>query len=109
MLLFIGARLFHVFICFCSAYGVLFSKTPLQAYIVLSYLTVIFLGLRLFKGCMLTPLEDGVTTDIGREFLLEDPSVMTNYHFEEVVVGFSMLLQLIRTGLIIFNLHDVIF
>jgi len=109
MLLFVAARISHILVCFFSAYGVLFSKTPLQAYIVLSYLTVIFLGMRLFKGCMLTPIEDGVTTDIGREFLLEDPSVMSNYHFEEVVVGFSMLLQLIRTALIIFNLHDVFF
>ena len=106
MILQISSQLFHIAVCVFSAYGVLFSKTPLQCFGVLSYLIVIFLGIRLFKGCMLTPLEDAETTRIGMEFMLEDPKSMTTHNFEEVTVGFTLLLQIIRTGLIMLNLHD---
>ena len=102
-------RILHIIICFFSAYGILFSKTPLQAYIVLCYLVIIFLGLRLFKGCVLSPLEKGVTTDIGRIFILENPESVNIHNFEEITVGFSVLLQIIRTALIMFNLQDLIF
>lgn len=100
MILEILSQIFHIAVCACSAYGILFSRTPLQCFCVLSYLIVIFLGLRLFKGCMLTPMEDGETTRIGMAFMLEDPDAISTHNFEEVSVGFSLLLQIIRTGLI---------
>jgi hypothetical protein len=76
---------------------------------VLCFLVIIFLGLRLFKGCVLSPLEKGVTSDIGRVFMLENHESVSVYNFEEIAVGFSMLLQIIRTALIMLNLQDMIF
>ena len=55
---------------------------------------------------MLTPLEGGETTRIGMAFMLEDPESMSTHNFEEVTVGFSVLLQIIRTGLIMLNLEN---
>jgi hypothetical protein len=55
---------------------------------------------------MLTPLEDGETTRIGMAFMLEDPESMSTHNFEEVTVGFTLLLQIIRTGLIMLNLQN---
>jgi hypothetical protein len=105
----IAAQLLHVVICACMAYGILFSKTPVQAYIVLANLVVIFLGLRLFKGCMLTEHEDGFTTQIGKEFMLEDPNSVSTHNFEEVAVGFALVLQVIRTTVISLKLHEILF
>jgi len=105
-LLQIGSQIFHIAVCTFSVYGVLFSQTPLQCFVVLSYLLLIFLGLRLFKGCMLTEMEQGETTRIGMAFMLEDPESISTHNFEEVTVGFSLLLQIIRTGLIMLNLQN---
>ena len=90
-------------------YGILFSRTPIQAYIVLANLVVVFLGLRLFKGCMLTQLEDGYTSRIGKVFMLEDVDSVSTHNFEEIAVGFGMLLQLARTLLLTLKLDNVVF
>ena len=105
MLAQILSLIIHILVCSFSAYGLLFSKTPLQCFAVLSYLIVIFLGLRLFEGCVLTPLDGGETTQIGMEFMLKDPNSVSLHNFEEITVGFSVLLQIIRTALILLNLH----
>jgi hypothetical protein len=103
------AQLLHICICTSVAYGLLFSKTPEQAFCVLSLIIVVFLGLRLFKGCCLTQLEDGETTQIGMNFMLEDPKAISTHNFEEVAVGLPLLLQIIRTGLIMLNLDNLLF
>ena len=90
-------------------YGILFSRTPVQAYIVLANLVVVFLGLRLFKGCMLTQLEDGYTSRIGKVFMLEKSDSVSTHNFEEIAVGFGLLLQLARTLLLILKLDNVVF
>jgi hypothetical protein len=81
----------------------------LQAYIVLAAITIVFLGLRLTDGCMLSKFEDGITTDIGREFILEDPNSVSIKNFERVAVGFSLILQLGRVTAISLGLHDIFF
>ena len=103
------AQISHVLICCFMGYGILFSRTPVQAYIVLANLVVVFLGLRLFKGCMLTQLEDGYTSRIGKVFMLEDVDSVSTHNFEEIAVGFGMLLQLARTLLLTLKLDNVIF
>ena len=103
------AQLLHIIICIFIGYGLLFSKTPEQAFCVLAVIIVSFLGLRLFKGCCLTQLEDGETTQIGMNFMLEDPTAISTHNFEEVAVGLSLVLQIIRTGLIMLNLDNLLF
>jgi hypothetical protein len=103
------ALLLHILICSSIAYGLLFSKTPEQAFCVLTVIIVVFLGLRLFKGCCLTQLEDGETTKIGMNFMLEDPQSISTHNFEEVAVGMSLVLQIIRTGMIMLNLDNLLF
>ena len=105
----IVAQISHVLICCFLGYGILFSRTPIQAYIVLANLVVVFLGLRLFKGCMLTQLEDGYTSRIGKVFMLEDVDSVSTHNFEEIAVGFGMLLQLARTLLLTLKLDNVVF
>lgn len=105
----IVAQISHVLICCFIGYGILFSRTPIQAYIVLANLVVVFLGLRLFKGCMLTQLEDGYTSRIGKVFMLEDADSVSTHNFEEIAVGFGMLLQLARTLLLTLKLDNVVF
>lgn len=104
------AQISHILICCFMGYGILFSKTPTQAYIVLANLVVVFLGLRLFKGCMLTQHEEGERTSrIGKVFMLENPDSVSTHNFEEVAVGFGLLLQLARTLLLTLKLDNVIF
>uniref|UniRef100_A0A6C0KYY7 Uncharacterized protein n=1 Tax=viral metagenome TaxID=1070528 RepID=A0A6C0KYY7_9ZZZZ len=104
------AQISHVLICCFMGYGILFSKTPLQAYIVLANLVVVFLGLRLFKGCMLTQHEEGERTSrIGKVFMLENPDSVSTHNFEEIAVGFGLLLQLARTLLLTLKLDNVVF
>ena len=103
------SRIAHVLVCLFIGYGVLFSKTQLQAFIVLVSIVIVFLGLRLFKGCMLTELEGGITTHLGRVFMLEDPDSVSLHNFEEIAVGFSLILQLARALAISLNLHNVVF
>lgn len=101
------AQLTHIIICSALGYGILFSKTEAQAFCVLSSLIVVFLGLRLFKGCILTELEGGATTQIGMHFMLEDPASISTHHFEEVAVGFGLFLQIVRTAFIMLKLDDL--
>ena len=102
------AQLLHIIICGSVSFGLLFSKTPEQAFCVLALIIVVFLGLRLFKGCCLTQLE-GETTQIGMNFMLEDPTAISTHNFEEVAVGLCLVLQIIRTGLIMLNLDNLLF
>ena len=104
-----AAQLLHIIICSSIGYGVLFSKTPEQCFCVLVVIIIVFLGLRLFKGCMLTEFEDGETTQIGMNFMLEDPKAISTHNFEEVAVGVTLVLQIIRTGLIMLNLDNLLF
>ena len=41
--------------------------------------------------------------------MLEDPKSISTHNFEEVAVGLSLLLQIIRTGLIMLNLDNLLF
>ena len=99
----------HIVICVAMVSGMLFCKTPTQAYAVLANLIVIFLGLRLFKGCMLSLLEEDATTGVGKIFILEIPTAVTTHNFEEIIVGFSLILQLIRTFVLVFKLEHAVF
>ena len=67
------------------------------------------MGLRLTDGCILTKIEGGFTTDLGREFMLMDTNSVSIKNFEEVAVGFSLILQLARVLAISLGLHDIIF
>ena len=102
-------HLSHILVCACNAYGMLFSKTPEQAYIVLANLVIIFLGLQLYKGCMLSSHDGGATTKFGQIFILKNPEDVSQYNFEEITVGFSIILQLTRIFFLVFKLDNILF
>lgn len=91
----------HLLLCLVMSYGVLFSQTPIHAFSVLCCLVTLFLMIRFFKSCILTPLEESdyflKTSRIGRALLVKDFTKMPLTDFEEISVGSLMLLQIIRT------------
>jgi hypothetical protein len=103
----------HLFLCLIVSYGSLFSKTPFQAYSVLCCLIVMFLMIRKFKCCILTPLENSSlvlkTTKIGRSFLVKDFSKISLTEFEEITVGNAILTHIIKMALMLILPHNLLF
>jgi hypothetical protein len=64
-----------------------------------------FLMIRKFKCCILTPLENsGIilkTTKIGRSFLVKDFTKISLTDFEEITVGNAILTHIIRMALML--------
>jgi hypothetical protein len=99
------ATLGHVIICSAMACGILFTTNARQSFLVLANLTIIFVGLRTFKGCMLTQNEEKEsTTLIGKYFMLEDPDSVSSYNFEQIAVGLSIVLSAVRTFVFVFKI-----
>jgi len=99
------ATLGHVIICTAMACGILFTTNAEQSFAVLANLVVIFIGLRTFKGCMLTQIEESETTTlIGKYFMLEDPHSVSTYNFELITVGLTMVLAMVRTFVFVFKI-----
>jgi uncharacterized membrane protein len=102
----------HAALCLVMAYGVLFSKTPLQALYVLACLLLVFLGIRLFKGCCLTPLENKEMpnlSQLGKLFIMKEHESISVNQFEEIAVGIVLLLQIIRTATILLRPPEILF
>lgn len=103
----------HLFLCLIVSYGSLFSKTPFQAYSVLCCLVVMFLMIRKFKCCILTPLENSSlvlkTTKIGRSFLVKDFNKISLTEFEEITVGNAILTHVIKMALILILPTNLLF
>jgi len=103
---------FHLLLCLFMGYGVLFSKTPVQAYAVLCCLVVMLLMIRHFNGCIATPFEKaGIvqTSRLGRAFILKDSEKVDLPLFEEIAVGTLTILQIIRTLTITIRSPEVLF
>jgi hypothetical protein len=102
----------HALLCLLISDGVLFSRTPIQALSVLACILVVFLGIRLFEGCCLTPLENNFTpnlSQLGRAFITRDINKISISQFEEITVGTVMLLQIIRTATILLRPPEILF
>ena len=103
----------HLFLCLIVSYGSLFSRTPFQAYSVLCCLVVMFLMIRKFKCCILTPLENSnlvlKTTKIGRSFLVKDFTKISLTEFEEITVGNAILTHIIRMALMLILPPNLLF
>jgi hypothetical protein len=102
----------HIVLTMVMAYGVLFSKTPIQAFSVLMTLVVMFLGIRLTNGCCFTELENKEIpslSTLGRSFLVKDITSVSVPQFEEMAVGICMLLQIIRTITVIIRPPEALF
>lgn len=102
----------HLLLCLVMAYGVLFSKTLIQAYSVLCCLVVMFLMIRQFKCCILTPMElsgPTQTSRLGRALMVKDSEKVDLTTFEEISVGTVTVLQLIRTLTILIRSPEVLF
>jgi len=96
----------HLFLCVIITYGSLFSKTPFQAYSVLCCLVVMFLMIRKFKCCIMSPLENSdyipKTTEMGRSFLIQNlDTKISHYEFEEITVGNAILTHIIKMCLLL--------
>jgi hypothetical protein len=93
-------------------YGLLFAKTPLQSYIVLIGLVLLFLFKRYVqeKG-----QGDCQLTELLKEFcllpLLPLPQQQDSKDSssEELILGTAVLIAIARTAIITLNLEDVVF
>lgn len=104
--------IFHALLCLVMAYGVLFSRTSKQALWVLACLLLVFLGIRLFNGCCLTPYEISDVPSLskmGRAYITKDINTVTVSQFEEIAVGIILLLQIIRTATILLRPQELLF
>jgi len=94
----------HLFVIFVSAYLLLFLKNP---YILLAQFiiqAVVFIGIVLLNGCMLTKLEasDSIisATYIGKQiFFIDEP--ISDASFEKFFVGVPLGLLLLKIILIL--------
>jgi hypothetical protein len=94
----------HLLLCLFISYGILFTTTPEAAFAVLACLTVLLLMIRLFKGCLLTPLEQEVgTSTMGRAFMLKNYTHIAISDMEEIAVSVVLLLQIIRLYTLLIN------
>lgn len=104
--------LVHALLCLLMGYGVLFSKTPEQALSVLACLLVIFCGIRLFDGCILSIYEESPIpklSQLGKAFITKDINKISTSQFEEIAVGLILLLQIIRTATILLRPSEILF
>ena len=103
----------HLCLCLIVSYGSLFSRTPFQAYSVLCCLVVMFLMIRKFKCCILTPLENSSlvlkTTKIGRSFLVKDFNKISLTEFEEITVGNAIMTHIIKMALLLILPPNLLF
>lgn len=85
-------------------YGLLFAKTPLQSYIVLIGLVLLFLFKRYVqeKG-----QGDCQLTELLKEFCCKKEQ--SQEQLEELILGTAVLLAIARTAIITLNLEDVVF
>jgi hypothetical protein len=58
---------------------------------------------------MLTQHEDGTTTRLGVITMVENPEDISLHNFEEVAVGFSVVLQLAKTIALVLHLDQILF
>lgn len=96
----------HLFLCVTITYGSLFSKTPFQAYVVLCCLVTMFLMIRKFNCCIMSPLENSdyipKTTEMGRSFLVQNlDTKISHTEFEEITVGNAILTHIIKMCLLL--------
>ena len=86
-----------LFLTLILLYGVLFSKTASQAYVVLIALTLIFLFLRYVK------LEgpDSLMSEFVKEFSLKNPAELK---VDELVVGCAVIVHVLKSIILTFNL-----
>jgi hypothetical protein len=103
----------HLLLCLIVTYGSLFSRTPFQAYSVLCCLVTMFLMIRKFNCCILTPLENSEltlkTTKIGRSFLIKNFGKISLTEFEEITVGNALLIHIIKMALILIIPHNLLY
>jgi len=92
----------QLFLTLVLLYGVLFSKTPSQAYVVLIALTLVFLFLRYVK----LDGPDSLLSEFVRAFSLKNPEELKT---DELVVGCAVIIQVLRTIILNFNLQDIVF
>jgi hypothetical protein len=90
---------FHLFLWISIIYGTLFSNTFHEAFCVLSFTIVVFVGYRLLRLNKI-PFEGDELTRLFMEFMLEESESVKPHYFEETLIGFTLLLQIIRTYLI---------
>jgi amino acid permease len=91
--------IFHLSLWIAMIYGTLFSNTFHEAFCVLSLLIVVFIGYRLLRLNKI-PFEGDELTRLFMEFMLEETDSVKPHYFEEALIGFTLLLQIIRTYLI---------
>jgi hypothetical protein len=92
--------IFHFCVWLAMIYGTLFSNTFHEAFCVLTFIVVVFIGYRLLRLNSMA-FEGDELTRLFMEFILEDTDSVKPHYFEETLIGFILVLQLIRTYFIV--------
>jgi hypothetical protein len=94
--------IFHLTLWVTIIYGTLFSNTFNEAFCVLSLIVVVFIMYRLLRLNSIA-FEGDELTHLFMEFMLEETDAVKPHYFEETLIGFILMLQIIRTHLIFFK------
>jgi hypothetical protein len=103
----------HGFLCYVGYLGILFSKTPIQAYLVMCYNIILLFMNRFFNGCIASNLEQESiftkTTKIGRAILVKDYENFPLNKVEEITVAIGIILLSIRIVFLLVFPSDILF
>ena len=90
----------HAVLCVVMVIGVIFSKTPIAKAAVLGTLMLLFIGIRLFRGCAMDSAEVCINkptlAEIGMATTVKDYKIASIYDFEQAVVGNLLIVHLIK-------------
>ena len=90
----------HAILCIVMAIGVVFSRTPIAKGAVLGILMLLFIGIRLFRGCAMDSAEvclnKPTLAEIGMATTVKDYQTASIYDFEQAVVGNLLIVHLIK-------------
>jgi hypothetical protein len=90
----------HALLCAVMVIGVLFSRTRIAKGAILASLTLLFIGIRFFRGCAMDNLEvcenKPTLAEIGMAATIKDYKQASTYDFEQAVVGNLLIIHLIK-------------
>lgn len=90
----------HAVLCIIIVIGVLFSKTRVAQGAMLAIVLFLFIGIRIFKTCVLDMLEEcdnkPILTEIGLATIIKERNAVSKYEIEQAVVGTLLIVILIK-------------
>ena len=90
----------HALLCVAMVIGVLFSRTRVAQGAVLGTLMLLFIGIRVFGGCVMDQLEicnnKPILAEMGMATSVKNYKYSSLYDFEQIVVGNLLIIHLVK-------------